>query len=114
MTMFGAPPLMLAFAMGGGAVLGMVWEAAERLCRKCLGRVWHRAVALGAALCVVLFLAWPLAMLLPDLTQGPVISQQHAQALQARAAETASRISLRLPRPTSPASLPLAVATASE
>ncbi|WP_245576389.1 STT3 domain-containing protein [Desulfovibrio cuneatus] len=82
MTMFGAPPLMLAFALGGGAVLGMVWEVAERLCQKCLGRVWRRVVALGAALCVVLFLAWPLAMLLPNLTQGPVISQQHAQALQ--------------------------------
>lgn len=82
MTMFGAPPLMLAFALGGGAVLAMLWDSVERLCRSYLGRVWRRAVALAAALCVVLYLAWPLAMLLPDLTQGPVISQQHAQALQ--------------------------------
>ena len=82
MTMFGGPPLMLAFALGGGVMLSMLWSVVERLCRSYLGRVWHKAAALGVALCVVLFLAWPLTMLLPDLTQGPVISQQHAQALQ--------------------------------
>lgn len=89
MTMFGAPVCMLVLCMDVGRVLdasvSRLFEG--RAGEKNGGTIRTRSIAARAvagAVCSFLAvggLAWPLVRHLPDYTQGPIISREHAEAL---------------------------------
>ena len=99
MIMFAPPVMMLALCIEGGLLLEILFF---RLVLPLLSRSrphpdgqgsfllspmvntsprWAGAVRLAACLICTVCLAWPLINLLPDYTQGPIISREHAEGL---------------------------------
>ena len=87
MTMFGPPVFLLAFCIEGG-------RFALFLVRLALERFSHMVVELPPLRPVFVFLgkgvgmviatvtlSWPLIALIPDYTQGPIITREHAEGL---------------------------------
>lgn len=104
MSMFGGPALLLPLCLLGGIVCEQAWHVVLFWCGRArlagngaggwlFSHMIHRGAGLrafagqggrfAATLCVTLLLAWPLLVLVPDYTQGPVISHHQAEALAA-------------------------------
>ncbi len=99
MTMFGAPALLLAFCMACGFWFEQIYchllYGIRRFFRPAASAaytIWtsftvQRGLA-SSLLCLLiatgstLMLAWPVIALIPDYTQGPIISREHAEALR--------------------------------
>ena len=109
MSMFGGPALLLPLCLLGGIVCEQAWHVVLFWCGKArlvgngaggwlLSYMRHSGTGIrvfagqggrfAAALCATLFLAWPLLVLVPDYTQGPVISHYQAEALAALQKDT--------------------------
>lgn len=101
MVMFGPAGLMLALCMSGAIIseqigfraLWSLWGKSSRVARRVFAmiafsplvgtaRVRDDMLRVSWCLLCTLFLAWPLVMLIPDYTQGPVISREQAAGLR--------------------------------
>lgn len=101
MIMFAPPPLLLALCIEGGLLAEVLFFRLlmPRLRRSSLhasgetpapallspmvnaSSPWGEAARLTAGLVCAVCLAWPLIRLLPDYTQGPIISREQAEGL---------------------------------
>ncbi len=99
MIMFAPPALMLAFCIEAGLLLEILFfrlilPRLRRSRRQAAGKTsfslsplvnaapsWGGAARLAACLVCTVCLSWPLIALLPDYTQGPIISREQAEAL---------------------------------
>ena len=88
MTMFGPPVFMLALCIEGGRVFSLLWRLGRALLLQRVAAlpVLRPGLALagkgiGMAVATV-FLSWPLITLIPDYTQGPIITREHAEGLR--------------------------------
>lgn len=91
MTMFGPPILMLSLTIGGTMVIGFIWKLALFLWRNTVRQIpvssfWEKfpnyfLTRTVFGIFATRELVWPLLLLIPAYTQGPIISQDHAAGL---------------------------------